>query len=138
MRRFGITAPGGVGAFLVLLTMAAHAAGLAPAPAQLIDEAVRVVRGAEPQRVTLPDYLPGADTSDGSILEATYILRAETNAAREPMAIYLPGVLTSVRMKVNGHIVSDHVTERIPRGHRGADRVLLSSVPAEFVRPGVN
>ena len=143
MRRFGITAPGSVGAFLVLPwfllgTMAAHAAGPAPAPAQLIDEAVRVVRGAAPQRVTLPDYLPGADASDGSIFEATYIVRAETGAAREPMAVYLPGVLTSVRVKVNGHIVSDHVTERIPRGHRGADRLLLSSVPAEFVQPGVN
>jgi signal transduction histidine kinase/FixJ family two-component response regulator len=143
MRRFGSTAHGGVNAFLVLLwfllgTMAAHAAGPASAPAQLIDEAVRVVRGAEPQRVTLPDYLPGAGASDGSIFEATYLLRVETVAAREPMAVYLPGVLTSVRVKVNGHIVSDHVTERIPRGHRGADRLLLASVPAEFVRPGMN
>ena len=142
MRRFGMTASGRPDAahllvWFVLITTAAHASP-APAPPQLIDEAVRLIPGAEAKRVTLPDTVPRPDASDGKIFEATYIVRAAMGAAREPMAVYLPGVLTPARVKVNGHVVSDNVTGNVPRGRRGADRLVLASFPAEFVRPGVN
>jgi len=142
MRRFGMTASGRPDAahllvWFVLITTAAHASP-APAPPQLIDEAVRLIPGAEAKRVTLPDTVPRPDASDGKIFEATYIVRAALGAAREPMAVYLPGVLTPARVKVNGHVVSDNVTGNVPRGRRGADRLVLASFPAEFVRPGVN
>jgi len=74
MRRFGMTASGRPDAahllvWFVLITTAAHASP-APAPPQLIDEAVRLIPGAEAKRVTLPDTVPRPDASDGKIFEA--------------------------------------------------------------------
>lgn len=142
MRVFGVTARDHLRAAVVLLWLAlaaipGSAAAQAQSPPQLLEEAVRVIPGAEPQRITLPDSVEKPRADEGSVFQATYALRAELSGD-EATAIYLPGVRTPARVKINGHVVSDQITGRVPQGRRGADKLLLVNVPAEFVRRGVN
>lgn len=139
-----MTAPERRGAALLLLWLAlvattAHAAQTAPGPStNLIEAASRVISGGEPQMVRLPDTVAKPGPADNSIFEVTYTLSADLAHARGSTAVYLPGVLAPTRVTVNGHIVSDHIDGRVLRSPRGADRLMLSSIPPEFLRPGRN
>ncbi len=120
------------------LACAAIAAANQQPAAQQLQQALRSQPGEAAQQVTLPDTLKLGGADDATTLQPSYRLGVELSAAPGRTAVYLPGVFAHVRLAVNGHTVADRIREPLPRPPRGADRLLLAPVPAEFVRPGLN
>ena len=68
----------------------------------------------------------------------SYRLRVEFGAVPGLSAMYLPGVFAHARVAINGHVIADRIREPQPSAPRGANRLLLATVPGEFLRPGLN
>ena len=124
--------------WLGLAFLAASAAAQLPPAVQQLQRALRSLPGEVAQQVTLPDTLNRDGAEDATPLQPSYRLGVELGAAPGRTAVYLPGVFAPVRVAVNGHTVADRIREPSPRPPRGADRLLLAPVPAEFLRPGLN
>ena len=120
------------------LAGAAFAAAQPQTPAQELQQALRLQPGEAAQVVPLPDTLNLARADEATGLRPSYRLSVELGDATARTAIYLPGVFAHARVAVNGHTVADRIREPLPRPPRGADRLLLATVPAEFLRAGRN
>jgi signal transduction histidine kinase len=106
-------------------------------PPQQLHEAVRERPGEAARPVPLPDFVTarpgGAETAS-----AVFRLHADLGPDPRPIALYLPGVYGSPRVSINGHVLLDRIASPLS-GHRGnADRLLLATLPTEFLRPGRN
>ena len=115
-------------------------AAVAPAqaaPAQELRQAQRSNTAQAAATVALPDRLSVEAGQQGPLLPV-YTLRADFGTAPLRMALYLPGLFNHARIRVNGHVVFNTLGEPPHLAPRGADRLLLTTLPDEFIRPGVN
>ena len=108
-----------------------------PAPSQELRQALRSSTGQAAAPVALPDRLSVEPGQPGPLLPV-YTLRADIGAAPSRLAIYLPGLFNHARIRVNGHVVFDTLGDPPHLAPRGVDKLLLTTLPDEFVRPGVN
>ena len=121
---------------VLVFSLAAVALAQTPAPQELL-QAQRSIPGQAASRVALPDRF-GVEPGQQGPLLPVYTLRANIGVAPSRIAIYLPGLFNHARIRVNGHVVFDTLGDPPHLAPRGADRLLLTTLPDEFVRPGVN
>ncbi|MEO5845554.1 MAG: ATP-binding protein [Caldimonas sp.] len=102
-----------------------------------VREALRVGGDGIAKTVTLPEYIERR-AGDPEKLTATYRLRADLGSRPGPTAVYLPGVFAAARIAVNGHVIADRIEEFHLARLGGAGRLVLATVPREFLHAGVN
>lgn len=117
--------------------MAAAAAAKTPLPQQL-QQAQRHLPGETPHTVALPDTIDAAAGDLSTVIRPRYRLQVDLGESAGRTAIFLPGVFAHARVAINGHVVADRIREPLPSPPRGANRLLLATVPGEFLRPGTN
>jgi len=125
--------------WLALASSAPSMAAAAPAPPpQELQQAQRQLPGEARSTVVLPDTIDAAAGDLSTVLRPHYRLQVELGDSAGRTAIYLPGVFAHARVAINGHVVADRIREPLPSAPRGANRLLLATVPGEFLRPGLN
>jgi signal transduction histidine kinase len=128
---------------LALLVVACTAALLRmPAPAQetaavlLVDRAQRR-DAAEPGReVRLPDDVEAA--AGTAVARAGYAFDIDLGPAPQRLALYASGLIGTVRVRLNGAVLLDDLTEPLPPSPRALALLRVIDLPDALLRPGPN
>ncbi len=119
-----------------LLVALPAAAGPVQMQMDEITAALRTVAGSETM-VTLPDLIK-LPAGTATPLHATY--RATFRLQGEPrrLAMSMPGLIAHDRIRVNGHVVDDRMSDPMAPLPRSLSRIRFIEIAQEFVRAGDN
>ena len=131
--------PRGIGRLLLGLLLAMFLCFVAAQTPQHPIELKQAFRdtGDSVSSVQLPDSLTAPATARPP-LRATYRMAVTFDSPPQPLALYIPGMLTNARILFNGHLIDDRQDDPLAALPRSINRIRLIDIPVEFVRSGEN